>query len=74
MFFVRIFFSSFHTLNESKKSYVILKNKINAFFSVIVPHLGTATYRTESDMATLAARNIMNVLHGIDMIAPAFRL
>lgn len=49
-------------------------NKIFAF-TVLVPHLGTATYRTESDMARLAAMNVINVLiNGTDMIAPAFKL
>lgn len=44
-------------------------------FTVLVPHLGTATYRTESDMARLAAINVINVLiNGTDMIAPAFKL
>lgn len=39
---------------------------------VLVPHLGTATLRTESDMAKLAATNVLNVLVGDIMVAPAY--
>lgn len=42
--------------------------------SVLVPHLGSATQRTESDMARLAAQNVINVLEGNSMVAPAFTL
>lgn len=39
---------------------------------VIVPHLGTATSKTEGDMARLAAQNVLNVLQGEKMITPAY--
>ncbi|XP_055309749.1 glyoxylate reductase/hydroxypyruvate reductase-like isoform X2 [Sitodiplosis mosellana] len=39
---------------------------------VLVPHLGTATLRTENDMSCIGAQNILNVLEGKAMISPAF--
>lgn len=40
--------------------------------SVLMPHLGTATLQTESDMAELAAQNVLNALNGNTMVAPAY--
>lgn len=50
--------------------------KLNSILSlvVLIPHLGTATLRTESDMARIAALNVLNVLEGYGMVAPAFDL
>jgi phosphoglycerate dehydrogenase-like enzyme len=32
--------------------------------AVLLPHIGSATYRTRSKMAEVAARNLLNVLNG----------
>lgn len=42
--------------------------------TVLVPHLGTATHRTENDMSRIAAQNILNTLEGRDMVSPAFKM
>lgn len=42
--------------------------------SVLVPHLGTATLRTESDMAWIAATNVLSALQGKKMVSPALKL
>lgn len=41
---------------------------------VLVPHLGSATMRTESDMASLAATNVIRALDGLEMLAPVYIL
>lgn len=41
---------------------------------VLVPHLGSATLRTESDMALLAAENVLRALNGQEMRAPVYQL
>jgi len=41
---------------------------------VLVPHLGTATNRTEDDMASIAAHNILNALKGEEMVSPVYKL
>lgn len=42
--------------------------------TVILPHLGTATLKTESEMARLAAQNVLKGLEGKEMIAPVYKL
>lgn len=42
--------------------------------TVLMPHLGTATLQTESDMADLAAKNVLNALNGETMVAPVYEL
>lgn len=37
-------------------------------FSVIIPHLGSATVQTRNDMATTAAQNIINGLEGKPLV------
>ncbi|XP_037960026.1 glyoxylate reductase/hydroxypyruvate reductase-like isoform X2 [Teleopsis dalmanni] len=39
---------------------------------VIVPHLGSATERTRTDMATIAAHNVLRGMAGEPMFAPAY--
>lgn len=39
-------------------------------FSVLAPHLGSATYRTRDKMAVAAAQNLINALEGKQMIYP----
>lgn len=43
-------------------------------FSVLVPHLGTATFITESIMARIAANNVLNALEGKEMISAVYKL
>lgn len=50
----------------------VINNLIVAL--VLVPHLGTATLRTEGAMARIAALNVLNTLHGTDMVSAAFKL
>ncbi len=38
--------------------------------AVLIPHLGSATVETRSDMATLAARNVVAVLAGDPPLTP----
>lgn len=40
------------------------------FLLVILPHLGSATLRTRSDMAYLAAVNVLKGLAGEPMLTP----
>lgn len=42
--------------------------------SVLVPHLGSATLRTRSDMAVIAAHNVLRGIAGEPMLAPAYEL
>ncbi|XP_075153322.1 glyoxylate reductase/hydroxypyruvate reductase [Haematobia irritans] len=39
---------------------------------VIIPHLGTQTWKTTTEMAMVAAQNIINALEGKPMISPAY--
>lgn len=39
-------------------------------FSVIMPHLGSATVYTRNAMAKLAADNILRALNGEEMLSP----
>ncbi|XP_030241970.1 glyoxylate reductase/hydroxypyruvate reductase isoform X1 [Drosophila navojoa] len=39
---------------------------------VILPHIGSATNRTRSDMATIAAHNVLRGLAGERMLSPAY--
>ncbi|XP_037959692.1 glyoxylate reductase/hydroxypyruvate reductase [Teleopsis dalmanni] len=39
---------------------------------VVIPHLGTQTMRTTTEMAKIAANNILNALKGESMISPAY--
>jgi len=41
---------------------------------VIIPHLGSATFRTRNDMAIIAAHNVLRGLAGEPMFAPAYQL
>lgn len=41
-------------------------------FSVLIPHLGSATWKTRNDMAALAAQNILNGLAGKPLVYSAF--
>lgn len=55
----------------------IVRKSINfyaLFYIVLVPHLGSATLRTESDMALLAANNVLRALEGQEMPAPVYKL
>jgi lactate dehydrogenase-like 2-hydroxyacid dehydrogenase len=39
-------------------------------FSVITPHLGTATVQTREDMCILGAKNVLLALAGETMLSP----
>lgn len=39
---------------------------------VIIPHLGTQTLKTTTEMGMVAANNILNALEGKRMISPAY--
>lgn len=39
---------------------------------VLIPHLGSATWKTRSDMAALSAQNILNGLTGKPMVYSAY--
>lgn len=39
---------------------------------VIIPHLGTQTWKTTTEMGMVAANNILNALEGKPMISPAY--
>ncbi|XP_037915607.1 glyoxylate reductase/hydroxypyruvate reductase-like isoform X2 [Hermetia illucens] len=41
---------------------------------ILVPHLGSATLRTRSDMAVIAAHNVLRGIAGEPMLAPAYEL
>lgn len=41
-------------------------------FIVILPHLGSATFKTRSAMAKLAAENILKALNGEEMLTPVY--
>lgn len=41
---------------------------------VLSPHLGSATYRTRSNMAELAARNMLKGLKGEDLLTPVYKI
>lgn len=43
-------------------------------FIVLMPHLGSATFKTESEMAKVAALNVINALQGREMISAVFKL
>lgn len=47
-----------------------MKNLSNILFSVVTPHLGTATYRVRTAMAKLTAENILRALDGQEMLTP----
>lgn len=41
--------------------------------AVLLPHVGSGTFRTRSEMAKLAAENVVAVLNGSDAITPVIR-
>lgn len=45
-------------------------NYIYHCFSVVVPHLGSATQRTREDMSVIAAHNVLAGIAGTPMLAP----
>ncbi|KRF81511.1 glyoxylate reductase/hydroxypyruvate reductase isoform X1 [Drosophila virilis] len=48
-------------------------NKLLALDNVVIlPHIGSATTRTRSDMATIAAHNVLRGLAGERMLSPAY--
>lgn len=47
-----------------------IKCDSTAVFVVILPHLGSATLKTRSAMAKLAAQNILKALNGEEMLTP----
>lgn len=45
------------------KSYIL-------FSTVVLPHIGSATVRTRTEMGVLAANNVINALTGKSLITP----
>lgn len=67
----------------SKNIYILSTNLINVFnafsistlclylFSVILPHIGSATMETRAEMSRITAKNILAVLNGTSEAMPA---
>lgn len=59
-------------LDNDSFSFDIPKILFSYTFAVIIPHLGTQTIKTTTEMGMVAANNILNALEGKPMISSAY--